>query len=133
MARRAPSLRLASYLRHIVEASARIDTYISALSEAEFLVSPMIQDAVIRNLEVIGEACRNVLVHHSQFAAEHDSVPWHAPYEMRNVLSHGYFKIDLVQVWSTLRGDLPAFNAKITSLLSVLDQGSPDSRLDEES
>jgi len=86
----------------------------------------MAQDAVILNLEIIGEACRNVLVHHAQFAAEHDRVPWHAPYEMRNVLSHGYFKIDLVQVWSTLRTDLPAFNTMITSLLSMLDQGASD-------
>jgi uncharacterized protein with HEPN domain len=97
MARPPRALRLAAYLRHLIDAVGRIRSYTAGLSEEEFLRTPLIQDAVIRNLEVIGEACRNVLRHHAEFAEAHADVSWHAPYEMRNALTHGYFSVDLVQ------------------------------------
>jgi uncharacterized protein with HEPN domain len=90
------SQRLAAYLHHIIEASARIETYIGDMSEDDFLQAPMTQDAVIRNLEIVGEACRNVLRHHPGFAAAQADIDWRAPYEMRNALAHGYFDVDLV-------------------------------------
>jgi len=61
MARRPRVLRLVAYLQHIVDAVERIRTYTTALTEDDFLQSTLVQDAVIRNLEVIGEACRNVM------------------------------------------------------------------------
>jgi uncharacterized protein with HEPN domain len=97
MARRPRVLRLVAYLQHIVDAVERIRSYTTALTEDDFLLSTLVQDAVIRNLEVIGEACRNVRRHHADFATAHEDVPWHAPYEMRNALTHGYFSIDLIQ------------------------------------
>ena len=103
----------------------RIRAYTAELTEDEFLRSPIVQDAVIRNLEVIGEACRNIFRHHVDFAAAHQDVPWHAPYEMRNALTHGYFSIDLVQTWATVQGDLPTFKAQIQLLLSGLDNVPP--------
>jgi uncharacterized protein with HEPN domain len=121
MARRARSLRLGAYLRHILDAIARIREYTVSLTEDDFQQSPMIQDAVVRNLEVIGEACRNVMNYHPEYAATHDEVPWYAPYEMRNALTHGYFSIDLVQVRATIQGDLPAFSTQISALLTQLD------------
>ncbi len=93
MARRPRALRLAAYLQHILDAVERIRTYTAELAEHDLLQLPIVQDAVIRNLEVIGEACRNIIRHHADFAAAHQDVPWHAPYEMRNALSHGYFSI----------------------------------------
>ena len=97
MARPPRALRLAVYLRHLIDAVGRIRSYTAGLSEEEFLRTPLIQDAVIRNLEVIGEACRTLLRHHAEFAEAHADVSWHAPYEMRNALTHGYFSVDLVQ------------------------------------
>ena len=76
---------------------------------------------MIRNLEVIGEACRNILRHHADFATAHGEVPWHAPYEMQNALTHGYFSIDLIQTWATVQGDLPDFASRVQTLLVVLD------------
>ncbi len=114
------SLRLAAYLEHILEAAGRITGYTDGMSEDDFLSSPMAQDAVIRNLEVIGEACRNVLRHHADFAAAHNDVPWRSPYEMRNALAHGYFNVDLATTWTTIQGDLPAFASMIRVLLSAL-------------
>jgi uncharacterized protein with HEPN domain len=125
MTRRPRSLRLADYLRHIIDAVGRIRSYTSGLTEDDFLRSPLIQDAVIRNLEVVGEACRNVLRHHAEFAAAHDDVPWRSPYEMRNALTHGYFNIDLVQTWATVRRDLPAMEGQVRALLLGLDRPTP--------
>lgn len=102
----------------------RIRRYTAGLTEEEFLRATIIQDAVIRNLEVIGEACRNVLRHHADFAIAHNGIPWHAPYEMRNALTHGYFSIDFVQTWATVQRDLPGFEAQIRALLQSLDQPS---------
>jgi uncharacterized protein with HEPN domain len=118
-------LRLADYLRHLIEAAARVQDYTAGLTEEDFRRSPLVQDAVIRNLEVVGEACRNVLRHHAEFAASHPEVPWTRPYEMRNVLTHGYFDIDLGRTWSTVQTALPPFAAQIQALLAQLDQPPP--------
>jgi uncharacterized protein with HEPN domain len=71
---------------------------------------------VIRNLEVVGEACNNVVKHHPAFAQQHPQVPWGFAYEMRNALSHGYFKVDLDIVWATVTADLPGLKVKLASL-----------------
>ena len=115
---KAEKLRIPEYLGHILEAIRRIESYVRDMSEAEFLDDPKTQDAVIRNFEIIGEACRNVDAHHADFASKHPEVPWGFAYEMRNALAHGYFKVDLRIVWTTVRKELPDLSAKILSLLN---------------
>jgi uncharacterized protein with HEPN domain len=68
---------------------------------------------VVRNLEVIGEACNNVTKTHSAFAAQHAEVAWGFAYEMRNALSHGYFTVDYAIVWQTIVHDLPKLKDQI--------------------
>jgi uncharacterized protein with HEPN domain len=77
-------LRVIDYLEHIVEAITNIDEYTSGMAITGYLADKKTQDAVIRNFEVIGEACNNVARHHPQFAASHMDVPWNFAYEMRN-------------------------------------------------
>lgn len=113
---KAETLRLADYLGHILEAVARIDEYTADMTEAAFLETKLVQDAVIRNFEVIGEASRNIDKHFPEFRAKHAEVPWISAYEMRNALSHGYFKIDLEIVWQTIRKNLPEFVAQVRLL-----------------
>ena len=79
---------------HIVEAIERIQRYTNDIDEAGFLNSQIVQDAVIRNLEVIGEASRNIERANPEFAAAHPELPLSIAYDMRNALSHGYFKVD---------------------------------------
>jgi uncharacterized protein with HEPN domain len=74
------------------------------------------QDAVIRNFEIIGEASRNIQRRYPDFANQHSDVPWGLAYEMRNALSHGYFKVDLGLVWETIQTDLPDFAERIRAL-----------------
>ena len=109
--------RLADYLAHILEAIERIDTYVSDLDELAFLKSHLVQDAVIRNFEIIGEACNNIEKRYSNFAAEHPELPLSSAYQMRNALAHGYFKVDFEVLWKTIHNDLPLLYDQIKAAL----------------
>lgn len=116
--------RLPDYLGHILEAIERIDSYVDGVDEAGFLSSKIIQDAVIRNLEVIGEASRNIERDHPEFAAAHPELPLALANDMRNALAHGYFKVDLEIVWKTIQGSLPDLHAQVTDVSATLPHNS---------
>ena len=99
--------RLADYLDHILQSITNIREYVAGMDEAEFAKDRRTQDAVIRNFEIIGEASRNIERRYPEFAASHPEVPWSVAYEMRNVLAHGYFKVDIGVIWTTIESDLP--------------------------
>ncbi len=86
--------RTRDYLAHILEAIDNIRAYTAGATIENYRTDRKTQDAVLRNLEVIGEACNHVVKHHPAFAAEHPQVPWRFAYEMRNALAHGYFTVD---------------------------------------
>jgi uncharacterized protein with HEPN domain len=68
-------LRVPDYLSHILQAVDRINVYTEDIDEVGFLKNQMVQDAVIRNIEIIGEAARNIEKHHPEFAGQHPDVP----------------------------------------------------------
>jgi uncharacterized protein with HEPN domain len=111
---RADPLRVADYLQHILEAIANIQDYTAGMDLNAFMDDRKTRDAVIRNLEIIGEACNNVAKNHTVFATEHAEVPWGFAYEMRNALSHGYFTVDHAIVWQTIQQDLPKLRSQIS-------------------
>ncbi len=113
---RADPLRIGDYLQHILEAIDNIQDYTAGMDLDAFMADRKTRDAVIRNLEVIGEACNNVAKNHPSFAAEHSAVPWGFAYEMRNALSHGYFTVDHAIVWQTIQQDLPTLKSQILAL-----------------
>ncbi len=110
--------RLIDYLKHILEAISRIQRYIEDIDEIAFLGNELIQDAVIINIEIIGEASRNINKHYPEYTEQHANIPFAIAYEMRNALAHGYFKVDLEIVWRTIERDLPELEVMIESLLS---------------
>jgi uncharacterized protein with HEPN domain len=114
--------RVAGYLGHILQAIERIHRYIDNMDEVAFSRNEMIQDAVIRNFEIIGEACRNIERSDQNFAAAHPELPLSVAYEMRNALVHGYFKIDLAIVWKSVEIDLPPLRERVQSILGALAQ-----------
>lgn len=120
-----PAPRLADYLEHIAAAIARIQRYTAGLDEAGFFASELVQDAVIRNLQVIGEACRNIEREQPGFAAANPTLPLGRAYAMRNALTHGYFKISTQVVWQTVRDDLPPLLAQVRQLLAASSDPSP--------
>jgi len=114
---RADPLRIADYLQHILEAIDNIQDYTDGMNLDAFMADRKTRDAVIRNLEVIGEACNNVAKNHPDFASQHSGVPWGFAYEMRNALSHGYFTVDHAIVWQTIQQDLPKLKSQISDLV----------------
>ena len=113
-------LRLADYLAHNAEAIERIDRYTEDLGEVAFQNNPLVQDAVIRNIEIIGEASNNIEKHYPDFAVAHPDLPLAFAYQMRNAVAHGYFKVDLDIVWKTIQGDLPGLHARVREALASL-------------
>lgn len=110
------ALRVSEYLGHILEAIQRIGSYTEDVDEVAFLENKMVQDAVIRNIEIIGEAARNIERYHRDFAAAHAEVPWEDIYLMRNRVAHGYFSVDFEIVWKTIQNDLPELQQQILQL-----------------
>ena len=111
------TLRIPDYLGHILQAIERIDRYTVDANEASFLANELIQDAVIRNLEIIGEAANKILKTDAEFAAAHSQVPWQVMYAMRNRLSHGYDTVDFEIVWKTIQFDLRGIYESVEATL----------------
>jgi uncharacterized protein with HEPN domain len=112
------TLRVSDYLDHILHAITQIETYVEDVDQAAFLHSPMLQDAAIRNLEIIGEAANNILSHDSEFETKHPALELRAAYAMRNALSHGYFTVDPIVVWGTIQNDLPTLKKQVADVLN---------------
>ncbi|OCA54367.1 DUF86 domain-containing protein [Photorhabdus namnaonensis] len=82
-----------------------------------FLNNWLVQDAVIRNFEIIGEASNNIGKHYPDFAIANPELPLSFAYQMRNALAHGYFKVDLEIVWKTIHSALPGLYQQILELM----------------
>jgi uncharacterized protein with HEPN domain len=101
------------YLTHIRDAIADITTYAAAGEEA-FLLDRMRQDAIIRKLEVIGEAVKQLS---EQTRRQRPEIPWRQIAGMRDRLSHAYFGVDLGLVWRVVERDLRPLDVAVTALL----------------
>jgi uncharacterized protein with HEPN domain len=108
--------RAADYLDHMIQAIDRIGAYTEALTHENFLGNSLVQDAVIRNIEIIGEAARNFLRLAEEVALEHPEIPWRSITGMRNQLTHGYSNVDIEAVWATVRDDLPPLCQSLLAL-----------------
>lgn len=114
------ALRVQDYLEHIELAIARIRRYLAGLDRASFLASDEKQDAVIRNIEIIGEAAQSIRRRHPEFATRHPEIPWGGVYGMRNAIAHGYFTVDLDVVWKTICEELPTLAEQVRALRGAL-------------
>jgi uncharacterized protein with HEPN domain len=112
------SPRLTDYLAHIAAAIERIRTYTDDLSLSSFTADERTQDAVLRNLEIIGEASHRIGARYPEFTAEHPELPVTSAYQMRNAVAHGYFEVDLDIVWKTIITDLPSLAKLIDALIA---------------
>lgn len=103
------------YLRHILQASHQIGSYTADLDRERFLSESIVQDAVIRQLEIIGEAAKQVSADlRTQYASQ---VRWRSMAGMRDRLIHGYFGVDLDAVWETVQHDVPDLIDAIEAIL----------------
>jgi uncharacterized protein with HEPN domain len=110
--------RLLDYLGHIKEAIERISHYTDDMEEVEFLKNLLVQDAVIRNLEIIGEASNKIMKNYPDFVTQNADLPLSFAYSMRNALSHGYFKVDFEIVWRTIQTELPRLHSQLSIIIA---------------
>ncbi len=113
------SPRVSDYLRHILAAMEKTDRYTSEMDEVEFLTNELVQHAVVRNIEILGEAANKIRQTDPVFASQNDDVPWQVMYAMRNRVSHGYDKVDFELLWRTIQTDLPRLHSVIRPLLDA--------------
>ena len=110
-------------LRHIREASEKIIAFTSQASRATLTVDEKLALAVVRLIEVIGEAASKI---GNETREEHSSIPWREMTGMRNRLIHAYEEVDLDIVWKIVVEDIPVLRFRIASILSAVD---PQERL----
>ncbi len=106
------------YLAHILECIEKIERF-TASGKTRFFADDMVQDAVLRNFEVIGEAVKRL---DEAYRVAHPEIPWRALAGLRDVLIHQYERVDLERLWALVEGEIPRLKRVIVALLPPLDQ-----------
>lgn len=105
------------YVRHMLDAIARLRRHVEEVDEAEFESSEIIQDAVIRQLEILGEAAGRIS---RETCARFDDVPWPRITGLRHRLVHDYLGVDLPLVWGVVTVELPKVTGPLEAMLNEL-------------
>ncbi len=100
-------------VQDILDAIDRIGSYVAGMDYEHFLTDRKTQDAVTRNIEIVGEAARALP---EDFKERHADVPWGEIVAMRNVVVHQYFGILPEVVWDVVKNELPALRSQIAGL-----------------
>lgn len=104
------------FIGHIIESIELIEGYSEKLTTDTFKKDQGMQDAIIRRLEIIGEAVKNIP---STFRAKYPEIPWKQMAGMRDILIHEYFDVDLPLTWAVVKRELPPIKEKLQNLLSL--------------
>jgi uncharacterized protein with HEPN domain len=100
-------------VKDILNSIEKIETYVDGLSLAQFRKNELVLDAVIRNLEIIGEASKNMPF---LIRKKYRDIPWDHMRRFRNILIHEYFGVDVKIVWNTIQNDLPTIKEKLKTI-----------------
>jgi uncharacterized protein with HEPN domain len=106
------------YIEDCLESISRISEYVREIDRSTFARNPAIQDAVIRRLEIIGEAAKRIP---EQVKQHHPEIPWRSMAAMRDVLIHDYPEIVIDQVWITATEHLPPLGLQHEVVLADLE------------
>jgi uncharacterized protein with HEPN domain len=103
-----------TYLGDILDAIQRIESYTTQVSKQGFIENFMMQDAVMLQIEIIGEAANSIS---EAFQEKHDEIPWAQMRALRNRIVHDYRGINLNVIWDTVQNDLPALKRQAQDIL----------------
>jgi len=106
------------YLQDIIDSITKIQKYTANMTYEEFEEREMVIDAVIRNLEIIGEATAQLPFDIKEM---YPDTPWYQMKGMRNIIAHEYFGVRLATIWETICVDLPKVLPQIKTILSELE------------
>jgi uncharacterized protein with HEPN domain len=112
--------RTEDYLEHMLNALERVQRYTAGKSKTDFMADTLIQDGVLRNLGIIGEAAHRLLAESPEYAAKHPEIPLAKIYGTRNRITHAYEEVDMEIVWNLVLYDVPALQPKIATALNEL-------------
>lgn len=106
-------------LDDILSSIAKIERYVGAMDREQFLQDEKTTDAVVRNIEIIGEATRQLP---TEFTAVHPDIPWNQMAGLRNRIVHEYFGLDLEIIWTIIEQDLPILQKQLQPMFDQLSQ-----------
>jgi len=101
-------------LGHIYDAICTIENYVANVEKSGFLANGMMQDAIMRQIEIIGEAAGRIS---DELQEKHPKLPWLEMRAIRNKIVHDYLEINTDIIWDTVQNDLPALKTQIKKIL----------------
>ncbi|PIU10118.1 hypothetical protein COT30_00890 [Candidatus Micrarchaeota archaeon CG08_land_8_20_14_0_20_49_17] len=104
------------YLKHILDAISTIEQYVGSSSYDEFLGNRLLQDGVIRQIQIIGEASKKLS---SELKQKYPQIPWKDIVGMRDKIVHDYLGVDPEVVWKTISGNIPEFKKEVSLLMEM--------------
>ena len=107
------------FFNDILESINSIEKFSKNMDKKKLISSRLKQSAIIREIEIIGEAVKNIP---NSFREKYQDVPWNKISGMRDIIIHGYFRIDLDAVWNVIKKDLPILKTKIQKIKEDLEK-----------
>ena len=109
------------YIEDILDSIVKIEQYTKDIDQQRFLTDTQIQDSVLRRLEIIGEAVKNVP---NSFRDRFPQIPWKNVAGLRDILIHEYFGVNMRRAWKVIKEDLPALKLNLIKVKKELESSS---------
>ncbi|MFH1377074.1 MAG: DUF86 domain-containing protein [Candidatus Woesearchaeota archaeon] len=113
------------FIKDILDSIKNIEIFMKNISKEHFLKNREKQNAVIREIEIVGEAVKNIP---NSFRSKYPDIPWRDISGIRDIITHGYFRIDLETVWKVIEDDLPDLKQKIKKIKKDLEKEEKDKK-----
>jgi len=104
------------FINDIKESVKQIEEYLKGISKEQFIENRMLQDAIVRRLEIIGEASKNIP---PALREKNKQVSWSELSQFRNLMAHSYYEVSLTKIWDTLTKRIPGIKESLKNIKLV--------------